>query len=119
VLDRTDGQRAQKVAQYVAKYATKSSAESGALDCRITSEEDLSRRALSPHVRRMAEVAWTLGANERFAHLHLRRHAHSLGYADTSCPNPVVIPRASVRSRPTGWPGAADNDMVSQPPTIL
>jgi hypothetical protein len=35
---------------------------------------------LSPHLRRMAEVAWTLGADERFAHLHLRRHAHSLGY---------------------------------------
>jgi hypothetical protein len=49
-------------------------------ECRITSEEDLFRRALSPHLRRMAEVAWTLGADERFAHLHLRRHAHSLGY---------------------------------------
>jgi hypothetical protein len=79
-LDRSDGQRAQKVAQYVAKYATKSSAESGALDCRITSEEDLGRRTLSPHVRRMAEVAWALGAQEEFAHLHLRRHAHGLGY---------------------------------------
>jgi hypothetical protein len=80
VLDRTDGQRAQKVGQYVAKYATKSSAESGALDYRITSEEDLSRRELNPHVRTMAEMAWTLGADEKFAHLHLRRHAHSLGY---------------------------------------
>jgi hypothetical protein len=79
VLDRTDGLRAQKVAQYVAKYATKSSAESGALDCRIISEEDLAR-SLSSHVRRMAEVAWSLGADERFAHVHLRRHAHSLGY---------------------------------------
>jgi hypothetical protein len=49
-------------------------------DCRITTEEDLSRRVLSPHVRKMAEVAWALGADERFAHLHLRRHAHSLGY---------------------------------------
>ncbi len=68
VLDRTDGQRAQKVAQYVAKYATKSSAESGALDCRITSEEDLSRRPLSLHMRTMAEVAWALGADEQFAH---------------------------------------------------
>jgi hypothetical protein len=79
-LDRNDGQRAQKVASYVAKYAIKSSADNGALDSRIMSEEDLARRPLSPHQRRMAEVAWTLGANERFAHLHLRRHAHSLGY---------------------------------------
>jgi hypothetical protein len=80
VLDRSDGQRAQKVAGYVAKYATKSSTESGALDSRITSEEDLSRRPLTPHMRRMAGVAWSLGAEEQFAHLHLRRHAHSLGY---------------------------------------
>jgi hypothetical protein len=79
-LDRSDGQRAQKVAGYVAKYATKSSTENGALDSRITSEADLSRRQLSPHMRRMAEVAWSLGAEEQFAHLHLRRHAHSLGY---------------------------------------
>jgi hypothetical protein len=80
LLDRSDGQRAKKVAGYVAKYATKSSDETGALDHRITSEEDLSRRALTPHLRRMAEVAWALGAEERLAHLNLRRHAHSLGY---------------------------------------
>jgi hypothetical protein len=80
ILDRSDGRRAQKVAGYVAKYATKSSTESGALDSRITSGEDLSRRRLSPHMRRMAEMAWTLGADDKFAQLNLRRHAHSLGY---------------------------------------
>jgi hypothetical protein len=80
ILDRSDEQRAQKVAGYVAKYATKSSDEGGSLDSRITSAHDLSRRTLSPHIRRMAEMAWTLGGDEQFDHLHLRRHAHGLGY---------------------------------------
>jgi hypothetical protein len=60
-LDRSDGQLAQKIAGYVAKYATKSSDEDGTLDARITSLDDLARRRLAPHIRRMAEVAWALG----------------------------------------------------------
>lgn len=81
VLDRSAGPRAQKVASYVAKYATKSSDGGGALDAPIRSEEDLARRSLPPHLRRMAETAWALGADTSFEPYRLRRHAHSLGYS--------------------------------------
>jgi hypothetical protein len=79
-LDRSDGQRAQKIAGYVAKYATKSSDEGGALDSRINSLDDLARRQLTPHIRRMAEVAWALGDDPQLGRFHLQRHAHGLGY---------------------------------------
>jgi hypothetical protein len=79
-LDRSDGQRAQKIAGYVAKYATKSSDEDGTLDSRITSLDDLARRHLGPHIRRMAEVAWALGDDPQLGQFHLHRHAHGLGY---------------------------------------
>ena len=69
-----------EIAGYVSKYATKSSDGSDSLDRRITSEADLARRGLSPHVRRMAETAWRLGADPELDHLHLRRHTHTLGY---------------------------------------
>jgi hypothetical protein len=68
------------VAGYVAKYATKSSDGGGALDDRIRSEEDLAHRSLPPHLRRMAETAWALGADTAFESFRLRRHAHGLGY---------------------------------------
>ena len=80
VLDRSAGPRAQQVAGYVAKYATKSSDAVGALDAPIRSEEDLARRSLPPHLRRMAETAWTLGGDAEFEPYRLRRHAHDLGY---------------------------------------
>jgi len=80
VLDRSAGRRAQQVAGYVAKYATKSSDGGGALDAPIRSEEDLARRSLPPHLRRMAETAWALGADPAFEPYSLRRHAHGLGY---------------------------------------
>jgi len=80
VLARSAGSRAVQVAGYVAKYATKSSDAGGALDASIRSEEDLARRSLPPHLRRMAETAWALGANTEFESLRLRRHAHGLGY---------------------------------------
>lgn len=79
VLERADG-RAKKVAGYVAKYATKSSEGSGVLDQPIRSAEDLDRRALDSHTRRMVETAWRLGADPAFADLGLARHAHALGY---------------------------------------
>ncbi len=66
VLDSSTDQGAQQVAGYVAKYATKSSDGGGALDARIVSEEDLARRSLPPHLRRMVEVAWALGGDEVF-----------------------------------------------------
>ena len=80
VLDRSAGRRAQQVAGYVAKYATKSSDGDGALDAPIRSEEDLARRTLPPHLRRMAETAWALGADPAFEPYNLRRHAHGLGF---------------------------------------
>jgi len=80
VLDRSAGRRAQQVAGYVAKYATKSSDGGGALDAPIRSEEDLARRSLPPHLRRMAETAWALGGDAEFESYRLRRHAHGLGY---------------------------------------
>jgi hypothetical protein len=80
ILEHSEPTRAKAVAGYVAKYATKSSEGNGALDARIRSEEDLARRHLSPHLRRMAETAWTLGGDPAFGRWHLRRHAHSLGY---------------------------------------
>ena len=64
----------------MAKYATKSSDGGGALDAPIRSEEDLARRSLPPHLRRMAETAWALGADPTFESYRLRRHAHGLGY---------------------------------------
>ena len=80
ILDRCAGGRAQQVAGYVAKYATKSSDGSGALDAPIRSDEDLACRSLPPHLRRMAETAWALGADTAFEPYGLRRHAHGLGY---------------------------------------
>jgi hypothetical protein len=79
VLQR-DGDRAKEVAGYVAKYATKSSDEGGVLDGRIRAAEDLARRPLRPHVRRMVETAWNLGADPALESLHLRQHAHTFGY---------------------------------------
>jgi hypothetical protein len=80
VLDRSAGRGAQQVARYVAKYATKSSDGGGALDAPIRSEEDLARRSLPPHLRRMAEAAWALGGDAAFEPFRLRRNAHGLGY---------------------------------------
>jgi len=79
ILDRGDA-RAGRLAAYVSKYAVKSADASGALDYRIRSEEDLAARRLQPHERRLVARAWVLGADPSFEALHLRRHAHVLGY---------------------------------------
>jgi hypothetical protein len=50
------------------------------LDSRITTLDDLARRRLTPHIRRMAEVAWALGDDPQLGQFHLQRHAHGLGY---------------------------------------
>jgi hypothetical protein len=78
VLDATT-RATRRVANYLAKYATKGSDDDGALDRRLRSEADLARRALSPHLRQMAETAWRLGEDEGLARLHLRNWAHTLG----------------------------------------
>ncbi len=80
ILQRSDESAMKSVSGYVAKYATKSSEDSGVLDTRIRSADDLARRRIPVHLRRMAEVAWILGGEASYESLHLRRHAHSLGY---------------------------------------
>jgi len=44
--------------------------------------DDLATRLerLDPHTAAMLEAAWRLGGDPAFARLHLRRHAHGLGY---------------------------------------
>ena len=101
VLDRANG-RAKKVAGYVAKYATMSSESSGVPDHPIRSAGDLDRRELDPHIRRMVETAWRLGADPVFADLGLRRHAHTSATAATSSRSPGSTRR---RSAPCGRPG--------------
>ena len=80
VLDDSCEDTTKRVSGYVAKYATKSSDGAGVLDSRIRSAEDLARRHLPAHLRAMAEVAWALGGEAAVESLHLRRHAHGLGY---------------------------------------
>jgi hypothetical protein len=76
----TGDDRAQRVASYVAKYSTKSSAETAGLEHRIRSLDDLARRALSPHLHRLAATAWMLGEESELEDFGLQRHAHRLGY---------------------------------------
>lgn len=82
-LDR-ENSRAGRLASYVAKYATKSSDESGGLDRRIGSAEELDHRKLASHPRRLAATAWALGLDAHLASLYLRRHAHCFGYGGHS-----------------------------------
>jgi hypothetical protein len=77
---RQGDDRAQRVASYVAKYSTKSSSEHPGLQHRILALDDLDRRMLPPHLRRMASTAWMLGDDPELEYLGLRRHAHRLGY---------------------------------------
>jgi hypothetical protein len=79
LLDR-ENSRAGRVAAYVAKYATKSSDDSGGLDQRIRSADELDHRKLGAHPKRLAATAWALGSDPDLASLHPRRHAHCFGY---------------------------------------
>jgi len=76
------GTGGKKIATYIAKYVTKSTDTSGVLDRKIRDEDDLATRLerLDPHTAAMLEAAWRLGGDPAFARLHLRRHAHGLGY---------------------------------------
>lgn len=66
------------VANYVAKYATKSTDDTGVLDQRLTSLDDLDTRGVTGHLRRLVETAWNLGALPHL--IRVRAWAHSLGY---------------------------------------
>lgn len=72
--------RAGGVAGYLAKYSIKSSDDNGALDRRLRSLEDLRRKNLNDHLRRLAETAWRLAKRPELAALGVRRFAHALGF---------------------------------------
>jgi hypothetical protein len=88
-LDGTDVERARggtsspssssrAIANYIAKYATKSSDDTGALDHRLASLDDLDDRRVTGHLRRLVETAWNLGSRPHLE--RLRAWAHSLGF---------------------------------------
>lgn len=79
LLDATAPEKVRKVANYLAKYATKGSDDTGALDRRLRSLEDLARREVPAHLRQMAAVAWRLAEEEGLAPLRLRAWAHTVG----------------------------------------
>jgi hypothetical protein len=78
-LDATAPEKVRKVANYLAKYATKGSDDTGALDRRLRSLEDLALRDVAEHLRQMAAVAWRLAEEEGLAPLRLRAWAHTFG----------------------------------------
>jgi hypothetical protein len=71
---------AQVVAFYVAKYASKSSEIYGGLDRRLRSLDRARLAEVSPHVARLIETAWMLGARPHLQELRLRQWAHALGF---------------------------------------
>jgi hypothetical protein len=71
---------AQVVAFYAAKYASKSSEVYGGLDRRLRSLDRARLAEVSPHVARLIETAWMLGARPELAELRLRHWAHALGF---------------------------------------
>ncbi|MGH9070607.1 MAG: replication initiator [Acidimicrobiales bacterium] len=67
-------------AGYLAKYSVKGADPEGLLDHRLHSLYELEGSSLTPHLRRMVEVAWQLGADPALGHLRLRAWAHMLGF---------------------------------------
>lgn len=68
------------VAAYVAKYVSKSVADYGGLDRRVTSVGFIARAAIPVHLRALMGTCWRLGSLLQLAHLRLRAWAHTLGY---------------------------------------
>ncbi|TDQ51511.1 replication initiator [Actinorugispora endophytica] len=68
------------VAAYIAKYATKSTTDTGALDRRIRSLDDLDRIGVTAHQRRIIEACWTLADVLDLEERKLREWAHMLGF---------------------------------------
>jgi hypothetical protein len=84
-LTKGDGEAgklsAEQVAGYVAKYATKATETFGSgLDHRLTTDADVARLELPPHVAELVRAAWELGARPGLARLRLRAWAHMLGF---------------------------------------
>ncbi|MEU2608626.1 replication initiator [Streptomyces albus] len=68
------------VAAYVAKYVTKSVADAGGLDYRITEYESIRCAPVNAHLRALMVTCWRLGGLAELAHLRLRAWTHTLGY---------------------------------------
>jgi hypothetical protein len=75
----TRGAEAASCAGYIAKYATKSTEAVGGLMYPLDAS-DVQRLKARPHVRRLVETAWRLGAHQHLHELRLRRWAHQLGF---------------------------------------
>jgi hypothetical protein len=76
----TDPVDAQKVASYVAKYATKTTDGSRELARRFRSRRQAEILVDDPHIRRLVLTAWDLAERPELEPLHLRDHAHALGF---------------------------------------
>lgn len=80
VLVAHDDADATAIAAYVAKYATKTADGTPWLAHRIRTRAQIERLRLRPHIVGMVKTAWALGGVRALAPLHLRDHAHTLGY---------------------------------------
>jgi hypothetical protein len=78
-IQTASAHEAAAAAAYIAKYATKSTEAAGGLMHRLDAAE-LRTLRVRPHVRRLVECAWRLGAQEHLEELRLRRWAHALGF---------------------------------------
>jgi hypothetical protein len=77
----TGEQDTRMVATYLAKYVTKTSGDALELARRFDTRRDITLRVDNPHLQRMALRAWDLADEDGLAHLRLRDHAHTLGFA--------------------------------------
>ena len=75
-----EGEDARKVTSYLAKYSTKTTDGSRDLAHRFHSRRQIRIHVGDPHARMMAETAWDLASRPELKHLHLRDHAHTLGF---------------------------------------
>lgn len=74
------GEDARKITSYLAKYSTKTTDGSRDLAHRFHSRRQIRIQVGDPHARVMVETAWDLASKPELKHLHLRDHAHTLGF---------------------------------------
>jgi hypothetical protein len=79
VLDPDAGD-ADAIAGYIGKYASKTADSGGWLAHRIRTRAEIERLTLRPHLVALVRAAWILGCHRQLSPLHLREHAHTLGY---------------------------------------
>jgi hypothetical protein len=79
-LAPSDGGDSTAIAAYVAKYATKTADGTSWLAHPIRSSGQLERLEVRPHIAQFVRTAWALGQLSELRSLHLRAHAHTLGY---------------------------------------